>query len=93
MVVKDTRDGTPLRIVIHMSPHTDHIFVASTGEQPDEDAHASSLEDMKAFHHSRNKTGVLGASQWHDDIVVHELWEQLSVSEGNGTGWMRLTAP
>lgn len=45
---------------------------------------SSSIEDMKAFLHARNKTGVIGDAQWHDDIKVHELWEKLSVPEGRG---------
>ena len=36
------------------------------------------------FHRARNKTGVIGESNWHNDIKVNELWETLSVPEGSG---------
>jgi hypothetical protein len=45
---------------------------------------SSSVEDMKNFHHSRNKTGVLGHAAWHPDSEVNELWTKLSVPEPSG---------
>ena len=44
----------------------------------------TTMEEMKAFLHARNKTGVIGDAQWHDDIKVHELWDKLSVPESSG---------
>lgn len=43
-----------------------------------------SVEDMKAFQHARNMTGVVGDSKWHSDIKVNELWDNLSVPESSG---------
>ena len=48
------------------------------------------LEEMKAFLHARNKTGVIGDAQWHDDIKVHELWDRLSVPESSGKSSKRM---
>mgnify|MGYP001809648166 CR=1 FL=1 len=50
-----------------------------------EDNGYSSVEDIKAFQHSRNMTGVVGDSKWHSDIKVNELWDKLSVPEQSGT--------
>lgn len=49
-----------------------------------EDYEHSSVEDIKAFLHARNMTGVVGDSKWHSDIKVNELWDKLSVPEQNG---------
>lgn len=53
--------------------------------QQQEDNGQSSVEDIKTFQHSRNMTGVVGDSKWHDDIKVNELWDKLSVPEQSGT--------
>ena len=51
--------------------------------QPDYDG-PSSAEDIKAFQYTRNMTGVVGDSKWHEDVKVNELWDKLSVPESNG---------
>lgn len=52
-------------------------------QRQDEDGH-SSVEDVKAFQHARNMTGVVGDSKWHNDVKVNELWDNLSVPEPSG---------
>ena len=49
-----------------------------------EDNNHSGRSNPKTFQHSRNMTGVIGDSQWHQDIKVNDLWEKLSVPEPNG---------
>lgn len=51
--------------------------------QEDNDG-SNAIENMKAFQHARNMTGVVGDSQWHSDIKINELWDKLSVAEPNG---------
>lgn len=49
-----------------------------------EDNNHSGRNNPKTFQHSRNMTGVIGDSQWHQDIKVNDLWEKLSVPEPSG---------
>lgn len=53
-------------------------------EEKEDNGH-SSIEDIKAFQHARNMTGVVGDSKWHSDVKVNELWDKLSVPEQSGT--------
>lgn len=52
-------------------------------QRQDDDGH-SSVEDIKAFQHARNMTGVVGDSKWHNDVKVNEIWDKLSVPEPSG---------
>lgn len=65
-----------------MGPTTEFTINNQAQHEYDEQ---SSLDDIKAFHHARNMTGVVGDSKWHDDVKVNDLWDKLSVPEPNGT--------
>lgn len=44
-------------------------------------------EDLQVqFHHTRNKTGIVGGDgkMWSDDPIVNDLWVKLSTHPGNG---------
>lgn len=60
----------------------------STNPQSVDDNH-SGRAATKYFQHSRNMTGVMGDSQWHQDIKVNELWEKLSVPEPNDVEYLQ----
>ena len=64
-----------------MGPTTE--FAINPQNQYDDDGQ-STAEDIKAFQHARNMTGVVGDSKWHSDIKVNELWDNLSVPEQSG---------
>lgn len=66
-----------------MGPTTE--FTINSGQSQQKYDGQSSVEDIKAFQHARNMTGVVGDSKWHDDVKVNELWDKLSVPEPNGT--------
>lgn len=70
----------------NMTPDV-HFDGQSNGPQSASSEAPHTLEDMKAFLHARNKTGVIGDSQWHEDVKVHELWDRLSVPEASGKWW------
>lgn len=66
-----------------MGPTTEFTINANQSGHQDYDGQ-SSVEDIKAFQHARNMTGVVGDSKWHDDVIVNDLWDKLSVPEANG---------
>ncbi len=68
---------------------TPEISAVDGQSSPSKGGESSTLEEMKAFLHARNKTGVIGDVQWHDDIKVHELWDKLSVPESSGNRRLR----
>lgn len=53
-------------------------------QQGDNTGNSGSIEDMKAYQHARNMTGVVGDSKWHSDIKVNEVWDKFSVPPSNG---------
>lgn len=64
--------------------------------QREDNGHSSSVEDIKAYQHARNMTGVVGDSKWHSDVKVNEIWEKFSVAPPNGNhseSWQKSIIP
>lgn len=73
---------TPSTTTKQMGPTTE--FTINPNQSQQEYDGQSSVEDIKAFQHARNMTGVVGDSKWHEDVKVNEIWDKLSVPEPNG---------
>ncbi|PJF20135.1 Alpha-1,4 glucan phosphorylase [Paramicrosporidium saccamoebae] len=45
----------------------------------------SAQEELRTFHHTRNKTGIVGGHQksWSDDAAVNALWTKLCANKGS----------
>jgi starch phosphorylase len=43
----------------------------------------SAQEELRTFHHARNKTGIVGGHQkaWSDDAAVNALWTKLCANK------------
>ena len=67
-----------------MGPTTEYTI--NPDQERDNNGNSSSVEDMKAYQHARNMTGVVGDSKWHSDVKINELWDKLSVLPPNGKG-------
>lgn len=66
-----------------MGPTTEYT-INPDQQRDDNDGNSRSVEDLKAYQHARNMTGVVGDSKWHSDVKVNELWDKFSVLPPNG---------
>lgn len=66
-----------------MGPTTEYT-INPDQQQGNNRRNSGSVEDIKAFQHARNMTGVVGDSKWHSDVKVNEVWDKLSVPPPNG---------
>ena len=76
--------GSPPVVSKQMGPTTEYTI--NPDHQRDDNGSSGTLEDIKAYQHARNMTGVVGDSKWHSDVKVNDLWDKFSVTPSNGKG-------